>query len=660
MNQARRPRHVPALDGVRGVDMMLFMAYHFGVTALQGAWVAVNLFFALSGFLIVRLLTQERSVWGEIRILEFYRRRARRLLPALFVLLAAVITYCFFVAEDELKAGLRGDVLATLAYVMNWRLVLTDNQYFAEWGTPSMLKHAWTLAVEEQFYLVVPFLVLLLFRYVRTRRDRALILLGLAVASALWTRQVGVADQAAQAHAYYGTDVRVQTLLVGAAAGLWFAPNRSGTRPRPLPRPLVLALGWGGLAFYAWAFVGVRPYAGWMYYDGGLLLSSLLAAGLVVACADTRPGLLQTILGWRPLAYLGRLSYGLYLWHWPIRIALARATPTWPVWAHVVVGMAITITIAVASWELLEKKVIAGGLRAIVGRRNGRLRSRALAIGCTVALAAAAMATTSTARAGTGVNTPAASWVIGYPKLVPGQPTYTAPTTPVRVTVFGDSVPFLLQRYFPYRNFPGFTVDNLAVPGCDLMDQTIEYPPPLPPPTNDPKCTAAKRNLATTLARQPGSDVILFASPLLAFPHRINGTTVWWTDPSYPAAVSATFDRYLAAARAAGKRLQVVNVPCRPLSKLVPPDVATAMRSRPGLIEEGEDPRHTNGLVASWAARNKVPLIDLRGAVCGAGPRSSVDGIELYGDGIHFSPAATPMVWGWLAPKIIANVEAGR
>lgn len=180
----------PGLDGIRGYSMVVFMLWHVGVlTFLPGAWILMNVFFILSAFLITRLLLAEQREFGWISVREFYRRRVRRLAPALLVMVGAVTLDGWAFAPAAERTYLRGDILATLTYVMNWRLVLRDDQYFEEFTHPSITRHAWSLSVEEQFYLVVPLLIIAALTYAHRRSARTAGFVVLALASAAWRRR---------------------------------------------------------------------------------------------------------------------------------------------------------------------------------------------------------------------------------------------------------------------------------------------------------------------------------------------------------------------------------------------------------------------------------------------------------------------------------------
>lgn len=653
--QADLRKYVPALDGVRGTAMVLFMAYHLGVSQLQGAWVGINLFFVLSGYLIVRLLTAEHYRWGTIDFIAFYRRRARRLLPALGVLLVTLIAYSMVWASLQTRREMRGDIIATSLYVMNWRLVSQNSQYFDEFGDPSYLKHAWTLSVEEQFYLVVPVLLIALFASMRSRRARSVALLVGAALSALWGVRVGVEGLAAQAHSYYGTDVRAQSLFVGAALGVWFAPSARGRIPRRLPRTAVALLGWSGLAFMLFAYLRIAPFAPWMFERGGMLLSSVAAGALVLACADPRRSALKAVLGSSPFAYLGKLSYGLYLWHWPVHLWLLQGLPDLPMPVHLALGLAFTTVLAVASYELVEKKVIKRGLKAFVPTQR---MARSAVAASVVGIAVGSFVVGNVPPPITAEQ--AAKGPI--PDLVKGQEQYRQPTGPVKVAVYGDSVPYLLVQRFPAARFPGLELTNLAKPGCDILDAPLQWTKDKTAP-NAPDCVQLKADLPRLLKQSGAQQLLIFASPLMAIPHRTAQGVLWVDDPAYATLLRTRLDTVRHQALANGiSKIVLVDVPCRRVDpEAVPPEYREAFRSSDRLVQTVNDPRPINVILQSWGKQYAdVSVLDLYQPMCANGFHERIHDIVLYDDKIHFSPAASPMIWKWLAPQLVDRSEQGR
>ena len=222
----------PALDGLRGVAVAAVLLYHGGVTWMDGGFLGVDIFFTLSGFLITTLLLVEWGRTRTIRLGAFWLRRARRLLPALGLVLLGIALYAAFVASQGQLAGIRTDSFSTIGYVANWRFVLSGQGYFEEFATPSPFRHMWSLAIEEQFYLVWPFIVLGLLHWRPKLRFLTRLFVGSAVASALLMAVLFRSDRD-PSRVYYGTDTRAQALLVGAAlaAALLGARQRSRSRP---------------------------------------------------------------------------------------------------------------------------------------------------------------------------------------------------------------------------------------------------------------------------------------------------------------------------------------------------------------------------------------------------------------------------------------------
>jgi peptidoglycan/LPS O-acetylase OafA/YrhL len=359
MGGERTPRlgHQPALDGLRALAVLAVMLFHGDVSWAVGGYLGVDAFFVLSGFLITTLLLSEwlrnRSgpeARGRIDLVDFYRRRLRRLLPALLLMLLGVAAFAAFVARTSDLASIRADALATLAYVGNWHQLSAPHGYFAQFASPSPLQHTWSLAVEEQWYLVSPLVIVVLLRLRLQLRH----LLGLVIALALGSA-VLMAVLAGSAHdtsrVYYGTDTRAQELLVGAALAVIFV-QWGYLRSRSV-RVACHAAAAVSVVVLAVAWTQVDGSSTWLYRGGFLVLA--VCVGLVVLSAiqpDRTP--LRWILSWRTLGWIGAISYGLYLWHWPVYVWLTSAR-TGMSNTTVLLGIrfAVTFAIAAASYYLV-------------------------------------------------------------------------------------------------------------------------------------------------------------------------------------------------------------------------------------------------------------------------------------------------------------------
>ena len=350
-------RYLPGLDGLRALAVLAVVAYHVQLGWAGGGLLGVGVFFTLSGYLITDLLLGQWSEHGRLRLADFWLRRARRLLPALFVVLAVVTAWVTLVDRSQL-ASLRGAVGAAGAYVSNWYYIAHHGSYFALFAPPGPLDHLWSLAVEEQFYLAWPLLLLALTR-LRGRRARVLAAWLAALASvAVALMYLPGADPS---RVYYGTDTHATGLLVGAALALtWPMATLTGA-PREFTRRLDY-LGVAGLAVLAWA-VGHFSGADLVVYPLGLAVAALAAAALTAAAAA--PGTISALLSLPPLRWLGVRSYGIYLWHWPvigIAVAIHGRGPAAP-WLGAV-EIAAAITLAAASWKWLEEPILRNGFRA--------------------------------------------------------------------------------------------------------------------------------------------------------------------------------------------------------------------------------------------------------------------------------------------------------
>ena len=350
--------------------MLAVIGFHEGASELSGGFLGVDVFFVLSGFLITDLLVSMHDRLGRLDLKDFWSRRARRLLPALALMLI-VVTAAATVIEPGQGVSLRLSLLAAVTYTSNWYQILHHVSYFASLGlftAPPPLDHLWSLAIEEQFYLIWPLILWLLIFVLNGRRARITATLILAAMSALaMGLEYSPGDPSL---VYYGTDTHASALLIGAALALALPLATVTSLPAAQVRRLDAA-GVVGLVLLAWAaghFSGADPAV----YPVGLILAAVGAAGLVVAAAGT--GVIAAMTGLPPLRWLGIRSYGIYLWHWPV-IALAgaiigaRANSAW-MWF---IEAAVSIGLACVSWQFVETPILRDGFLATCARWRVRV-----------------------------------------------------------------------------------------------------------------------------------------------------------------------------------------------------------------------------------------------------------------------------------------------
>ena len=353
------------------------MVFHGGFSWGSGGYLALTTFFVLSGFLITSLLLAEWETTGTIRLAAFWGRRFRRLMPAALLCLAGVVAYGAFVANPEQLWRLRADLLSSLFYVMNWRVLLSGQTYENIFGAPSPLQHFWSLAIEEQFYLLYPLLVVGVLAVGRgTRRALAVVVATLAVGSTMLMVALSVPEQST-ARVYFGTDTRAAELLAGALLALsmrtW--PVDGGGRYRWV----VQALGIAGLAFSVTLWTMATENSRWLF-KGGFQLYALVS--VVVIAVALRPGPLARVLAWTPFRALGLVSYGVYLYHWPIFLWLTPERTGLGRGGAFAVQLAAILAISAFSYVCLERPI-----------RRGRFRhDRRVLVAAPLAVAAVAFA----------------------------------------------------------------------------------------------------------------------------------------------------------------------------------------------------------------------------------------------------------------------------
>ena len=365
-----RLAYVPGLDGLRGVAVTAVVVYHLWPGVLSGGFLGVDVFFVLSGYLLSSLLVHSIDRTGRIEFGSFLVARMRRLLPAMVLVLTAVVVFAAVELSELEAARVRQHTVAGLLNVANWRFVLDGTTYTDVVAGASPLRHLWSLSIEEQFYVVLAGAVALLVmrssgRDDRLRLDRLRRRLGLGAAVLASASAAGMVlgwwAGASQARLYFGTDTRAQAMLIGVVLGAWLvgrAPSRSMHRPAAVATLF-------GAAVLVTLMIVARESSGWMY-AGGFTVAAL-SAGAVIAGMQVSP--LRSLLEWRPLVGLGHISYGVYLWHWPVLVLLTGDRLGLTGQPLRFAQLAITLVASLLSYHLVEQPIRHGVLGRAVGRR---------------------------------------------------------------------------------------------------------------------------------------------------------------------------------------------------------------------------------------------------------------------------------------------------
>ena len=367
--------HLPALDALRALAVVGVFFYHATPDRLPGGFIGVDIFFVLSGYLITSLLLREAER-RQISLIGFWRRRARRLLPAAWLLIAAcLVVTAVFLPED--LAQTRRDALASLLYVQNWNLIAESQSYFGAIGRPPLLQHLWSLSIEEQFYVVWPLLLIVLLPRIGRRGLLAVCLIGAAASTTLmWMLYTADRDPS---RVYYGTSTRATPLLLGAALAIVWPAGRLRPGIPASARLLLDAAGAASLVALLVVMMTVHDFQQGLY-RGGLSAIALVSALLIAALVH--PGCrLGSLAAHQPLLWLGERSYGIYLWHWPV-IVLTRPQLDVPIegWPLVALQASATLLLAELSYRYLEQPIRRHGFGVMRERlRAGRPSQLALA-----------------------------------------------------------------------------------------------------------------------------------------------------------------------------------------------------------------------------------------------------------------------------------------
>ena len=473
--------HVTALDGMRGIAVLLVLLFHFKIGPFRGGFVGVTVFFTLSGFLICSRTLTEVGRSSGFAVKDFFERRIRRLAPAAIVCILGVVIATNLIGTREQHASITGDALAALANVANWRFLVNGTSYTDLFAAPSPLNHFWSLAIEEQFYLVFPVAVWLLMKL--PRRVRAMSVALLVSVALEWSAHAASGADSYNRF-YYGTDARMSELLIGVIAALalsyWRIPL---SRPAGRQRFTITLLSAAALATIVFGATAYRNGAV-NYQHGGAIIIALATAVLIIGGLEGANGVAR-LLSARWLVWVGKVSYGAYLYHWPI---FALSGKHWGPLHGLALGLAqlsLSLLLAGASFRYLESPIQRrrfAPVRPVLMRSWGKALAGVAILAVALALvhpvkggSRFSPASSSTSQAGsmpTGATVPGLS-VPARAEAKPG--TVVAPTNaavrPLRVLVAGDSTARVMANALvAYQNAhpKALQVLDLSLPGCPI------------------------------------------------------------------------------------------------------------------------------------------------------------------------------------------------
>lgn len=668
----RRFEYQPALDGLRAVALLGVVGYHAGIDWLRGGFLGVSTFFTLSGFLITTLLLQERASTGRVALGSFWERRIRRLLPAAMVTIIATSVVVALVGDDSQLARLQDDAFASLFHFSNWRFIVEGDSYGALFQSPSFFRHFWSLAVEEQYYVVVPALLALALRVAGGASRRFAVGVTLVGLVLLVWPAVLLATDASTDRIYFGTDGRLGELALGALFAVWWQR-----------RPLIATGPWairtldgatiGAIGLTAAMWSTAVPTDRWLY-QGGLALHAVLTVVILVA-AMTPGTVVRRVLAVEPLRQLGVISYGGYLLHWPVLLVLQQETALEPL-ARVGLGLAITLPLALAMHRFIEmpiRRASGNGRRLLLVAPATGLAALAIVVIAAqnppaeppidfvqaqrqfdaVTAPAGTTPSTSAARADTDADADVETSVAGAVEVAARD----VPT----IAMFGDSTALMtglgVATWADEHPDELHVVRGTAKLGCGLLAEGTRILEGRELPVGD-ECTDWLGSwLAALDEHQPRStdgepDPLDLAMIQLGaweiVDHRIDGEVASVMDADRAA---VQHDLLRTAVDALHERARTVVL-------LAHPDVGEGrLLGVPAGVEYAEyDParaeRWRQIVHAVAADRPDTVVVDLAAWIA-----ARDDDLELRPDGVHFSTESAREVADWLATELLAHVD---
>lgn len=631
--------HAPALDGLRGLAVAAVVVYHFRSDLLPGGFIGVDVFFVLSGFLLSALLVREVETTGRLSLGRFFIRRLRRLLPATLLLLLAVAAYALLWADETELDRLREHSIGALTYTANWLFIADGTTYTDVVLGASPLRHMWSLAIEEQFYIVLAVLVAALAAVSRSEPGAMRTRLGygsllLAGFSASWMLVLEVSN-ADTARLYFGSDTRIQAMLLGVAVGALWGDRLLAHDRSSLVAPVTAgAASVASLCLLAMFAVFAAEDARWMF-RGGFSVVAIAATVAIVGALTFAP--FERVLSLTPLTSLGEISYGVYLWHWPVLILLDDDRLGISGWALTGAQVGISLAVATVSYALVEQPIRSGA----IGRSTGRAGVLAAPVGA-IAVAAAVVFATVPSDDTDVVTEPVVGQTADDPAL--------ADPSLLQVAVLGDSVMHTLiggrlesaLTSVPWNqeqssfDRSAVAVTTIARPACSFLPGEVAFENPggaYETADLSAPCRDWRGDLAAAVSRAVPADITLVMPTNDLEDRQIDGTIVAFGTTAWEDLLFDWMGEVTGIAQAGGSTVVLLAPAPR-----IDPNWSQAEGVREARVAEIFD--------VFAQANPGVEFIDL-GAFVGSDA-------ETRDDGLHYTREGAESVAAWLTPQLDA------
>jgi peptidoglycan/LPS O-acetylase OafA/YrhL len=649
----------PALDGLRAVSVVAVVAYHAGFTWMTGGFYGVEVFFVVSGFLITSLLLDERERSGRIAFGRFWARRARRLLPALCTMLVAVAVWSWMLGSSEQQSQLRRDLPWGIFYVANWGQIVGKIPYYSA-SDPPLLRHLWSLGVEEQWYLLWPLVFAGLAALGLSLTRRAALLAG--GFAAIWVGMAVVASGslATPFHAvllgdvdrtnllYLSSLTRASGLLLGAAAAFVWRPWRSRRAARARQLTGLECAGAAALTVLVLAFAAAHLTEA-ATFRWTLPLVSI--ASVIVVCASVHPGapVIRRVLGQDQLVELGKRSYGIYLWHWPIFVlCAAEGGALWRVGG----ALALTAVVSELCYRYVETPIRSGTWREMLTAARRRLEPSLATTTMIVALPVlllgglfvhySSVQPFDRAAGGDEVD-----FVRAAPPTTLAAAAPAAASGPLKVTVVGDSMAHALVINRPKSLASTLAVSDGSIDGCDVFDSgsgvsatgfTLSYA----------QCKGwADRWAKAVTAHDADVALVVVGAWDVLDVRRPDGTTLAFGTPAFDQAYLAQLQRGIDAIAATGAKAAFLEVACmRPVS--------AKGAATPPLPERADDARahHLSELFRRAVAHNPQTALFVSGPAQWCNGSAVATDLGYRWDGVHVYKPGANLIFETIAPQL--------